>query len=108
MPLYSFKNTKSGEEFEMFMSMDKRETYLKENPNIQQTISKVNIVAGVSGMSYRQDQGWKENLSRIAEAHPKSALAKEHGKRTIKQIRTDNVVAKHRKIQKEKAKKFAK
>ncbi len=108
MPLYSFKNTKSGEEFEMFMSMDKRESYLKENPNIQQTISKVNIVADVSGMSYRQDQGWKENLSRIAEAHPNSALAKEHGKRTIKEIRTDNVVKKHRKIQKEKAKKFAK
>ena len=108
MPLYSFKNTKSGEEFEMFMSMDKREDYLKNNPEIQQTISKVNIVAGVSGMSYRQDQGWKENLSRIAEAHPNSALAKEHGKRTIKEIRTDNVVKKHRKIQKEKAKKFAK
>ena len=108
MPLYSFKNTKSGEEFEMFMSMDKRERYLKENPNIQQTISKVNIVAGVSGMSYRQDHGWNENLSRIAEAHPKSALAKEHGKRSIKEVRTDNVIQKHRKIQKEKAKKFAK
>jgi|TARA_B100000959_G_C14771673_1_gene537752 predicted nucleic acid-binding Zn ribbon protein len=108
MPLYSFKNTKSGKEFEMFMSMDKRESYLKDNPDIQQTISKVNIVAGVSGMSYRQDQGWKENLSRIAEAHPNSALAKEHGKRTIKEVRTDNVIKKHRKIQKEKAKKFAK
>jgi predicted nucleic acid-binding Zn ribbon protein len=108
MPLYSFKNTKSGEEFEMFMSMDKRERFLKENSNIQQTISKVNIVAGVSGMSYRQDQGWKENLSRIAEAHPKSALAKEHSKRSIKEVRTDNVIQKHRKIQKEKAKKFAK
>jgi hypothetical protein len=90
------------------MSMDKRESYLKDNPDIQQTISKVNIVAGVSGMSYRQDQGWKENLSRIAEAHPNSALAKEHGKRTIKEVRTDNVIKKHRKIQKEKAKKFAK
>jgi predicted nucleic acid-binding Zn ribbon protein len=108
MPQYTFEDTKSGKEFDMFMTIDKREDYLKNNPHIKQIISKVNIVAGVSGMSYRQDQGWKENLSRIAEAHPNSALAKEHGHRTIKEIKTDNVVKKHRKIQKEKAKKFAK
>ena len=45
----------------------------------------------------KTDSGWKENLSRIAEAHPKSALAERYGKKTIKQSKTDQVLAKHRK-----------
>ena len=90
MPLYSFENTKTGKEWSEMMTISDKEEYLKNN------------------MSYRQDQGWKENLSRIAEAHPKSALAKEHGKRSIKEVRTERVINKHRKIQAEKAKKFAK
>ena len=47
-------------------------------------------------MSYRQDQGWKENLSRIAEKHPTSALAREMGTRTTKQIKTEQVIKKHK------------
>jgi hypothetical protein len=43
-----------------------------------------------------KDSGWKETLSKIAEKHPKSALAKEHNKKTIKQTQTENVIAKHR------------
>ena len=108
MPLYSFENTKTGKEWSEMMTISDKEEYLKNNTHIKQAITKLNIVAGVSGMSYRQDQGWKENLSRIAEAHHKSALAKEHGKRSIKEVRTERVINKHRKIQAEKAKKFAK
>ena len=47
-------------------------------------------------MSYRSDQGWKEVQSKIAEAHPQSALANEVGKKSIKQIKTEQVVKKHR------------
>ena len=46
-------------------------------------------------MSYRSDQGWKEVQSKIAEAHPQSAFAKEHNKKSIKQIKTEQVVKKH-------------
>ena len=70
MPQYTFEDTKNGREFDLFMTMAKKEDYLKNNTHIRQVISKVNIVAGVSGMSYRQDQGWKEALSRVAEKHP--------------------------------------
>ena len=96
MPQYTFEDTKNGKEFDLFMTMDKKEDYLKNNTHIRQVISKVNIVAGVSGMSYRQDQGWKEALSRVAEKHPTSALAKEMGTRSTKEIKTEPVLKKHR------------
>ena len=96
MPQYTFEDTKNGKEFDLFMTMDKKEDYLKNNTHIKQVISKVNIVAGVSGMSYRQDQGWKEALSRVAEKHPTSALAKEMGTRSTKEIKTQEVLKKHR------------
>ena len=97
MPLYSFENTKSGKEWSEMMTIADKEEYLKKNTHIKQSITRMNIVAGVSGMSYRQDQGWKENLSRIAEAHPRSGLAQRVGKKTIKQIKTEQVIKKHSK-----------
>ena len=78
------------------MTISEMESYLKKNKHIKQNITSVNIVAGVSGMSYRSDQGWKETLSKVAEAHPQSALASEIGKKSIKQIKTEQVVKKHR------------
>ena len=79
------------------MTISEMEEYLAKNKHISQVIVPINIVAGVSGLSYRQDGGWKDNLSRIAEAHPKSALADRYGKKTIKQSKTEAVLAKHRK-----------
>ena len=97
MPLYTFLNKKTGKEHTDMMTISEMETYLEQNPHVQQVIKSLNIVAGVSGLSYRQDGGWKDNLSRIAEAHPKSALADRYGKKTIKQSKTEAVLAKHRK-----------
>src|SRR5210317_2077711 len=96
MPLYSFRNTKTGKEFTDMMSIDEMESYLKTNKHIKQQITSVNIVAGVSGMSYRSDQGWKEVQSKIAEAHPKSAFAQEHRKKSIKEVKTEQVIKKHK------------
>ena len=67
MPTYDFENTETGEVFEEMMSISAREQYLKDNPHIRQLVSGINIVSGVAGKSYRQDSGWKDNLSRIAE-----------------------------------------
>ena len=49
------------------------------------------------GVNMKNDGGWKDNLSRIAEAHPTSALADQHRKRSIKEVKTQQVMAKHRK-----------
>ena len=97
MPTYDFINKKTGKEYSEFMSISEKETYLEQNPHIKQVIKSLNIVAAVSGLSYRQDRGSKDNLTRIAEAHPKSALADRYGKKTIKQSKTEQVLKKHRK-----------
>ena len=97
MPTYTFINTKNNKEHTEMMSIAEMEEYLSKNKHISQVIVPINIVAGVSGLSYRQDGGWKDNLSRIAEAHPKSALADRYGKKTIKQSKTEAVLTKHRK-----------
>ncbi len=96
MPLYTFENKRTGKTFTEMMTISEMESYLKKNKHIKQNITSVNIVAGVSGMSYKSDQGWKETLSKVAEAHPQSALASEVGKKSIKQIKTEQVVKKHR------------
>ena len=69
MPYYNFKNNETGEEWEEFFTISGREDFLKENPHITQTPSMFGI-AGGTGDRIKNDDGWKENLSRIAEAHP--------------------------------------
>ena len=62
-------------------------------------ITTINISSGVQGISMKTDGGWKDNLSRIADAHPTSELAQQHRKRSIKEVKTQQVVEKHRKRQ---------
>ena len=97
MPLYTFENKRTGKTFTEMMSISEMESYLKKNKHIKQNISSVNIVAGVSGMSYRSDKGWNETLSKIAEKHPQSKLAQDMGTKSTKQIKTEQVMKKHRK-----------
>jgi hypothetical protein len=48
----------------------------------------------------KKDSGWNETLSKIGEAHPQSELGNQVTKKTIKQIKTEQVVTKHQKRQK--------
>ncbi len=97
MPAYTFENIKTGEEYTIHMSMSEIDNYLKKNKNVRQVFTSLNIVGGVAGITYKNDQGWKENMSRIAEAHPNSPHAERYGKKTIKQSKTKQVIDKHRK-----------
>tara|TARA_S200000501_G_C20613990_1_gene651570 strand:+ start:307 stop:621 length:315 start_codon:yes stop_codon:yes gene_type:complete len=95
MPSYTFENTKTGKVWDDYMSISDKEKYLKKNKNIKQLLTKVNIVSGVSGMSYRTDGGWNETLSKIAEHHPNTPLADQMKTTTTKQIKTKQVIKKH-------------
>jgi hypothetical protein len=97
MPIYSFENIKTGKEFTEHLTMSELDAYLKKNKNIRQVFTSLNIVGGVSGLTYKQDGGWKDNLQRIAEAHPGSPLADRYKKKSIKEIRTKEAINKHRK-----------
>ena len=94
MPIYIFKNTKTNETYEEFLSMSEREQYLKDNPEVIQVPTVPNIVGGVGGI--KTDDGFNEVLSKISEAHPTSTLAQRHKRRTGKEVKTQQAINKHR------------
>ena len=93
MPSYTFKNNETGEEWEEFFSISGREEFLEQNPHITQLPSMVSIVSDTGGI--KNDNGWGDNMQRIAEAHPGSPLARRYGKKSTKEINTRNVLKKH-------------
>ena len=93
MPTYIFKNNETGEEWEEFFSISGREEFLEQNPHITQLPSMVSIVSDTGGI--KNDNGWGDNMQRIAEAHPGSPLARRYGKKSTKEINTRNVLKKH-------------
>jgi hypothetical protein len=96
MPTYNFINTETGEEFESFMKISEREDYLLANPHIQPVMTAPAIVSGVSSSTQnRVPSGFKEVLSKVSEAHPGSALAAKHKTKSIKEVKTEQVVKKH-------------
>jgi predicted nucleic acid-binding Zn ribbon protein len=98
MPTYQFLNTQTGEEFEVLMKISEREEYLKNNPHIQTVLSAPALVSGVSTSNSRTGRvpsGFNEVLSKVAEAHPTSKVAQKHGRKSIKQIKTEQIVKKH-------------
>ena len=97
MPTYTFYNKRTKKEYTDMMSISEMEEYLRKNKHVSQVIKGINIVASTGERTGKTDAGWKENLSRIAEAHPRSNLAKRYGKKTIKQIKTEQTIKKHSK-----------
>jgi hypothetical protein len=65
MPNYSFRNKETGEEFDLSLSMAERETYLAENPQIEQILTSINI-ADPSRLGLRKpDSGFRDILKNI-------------------------------------------
>ena len=96
MPIYTFINKKTNKEFDEMMTISEMEKYIKKNKHIKQVIKGINIVASVGNRTMKTDSGWNDTLSKIAEAHPQSALAKERSKKSIKQIKTEQALAKNK------------
>ena len=100
MPTYDFENTKTGEVTTEMMSIAELDEFKKNNPHMKQLISKINIVGGVMGMGrMKTDGGWKDMLSRIGDAHPGSKVHDLYGNKSIKDIKTRQVLQKHQKRQ---------
>jgi hypothetical protein len=97
MPTYSFFNEESGVEWDEFMTISELDTYLKSNSSIKQLPpGQMNIIAGRMG-GMRNDDGWRENMARIAEAHPTSAVGGTYGDKSIKAVKTREAVDKWKK-----------
>jgi len=94
LPLYDFVNKETGEQFTKMMKISEKSEYLEANPHIESIIlSAPKLTSGFGGI--KNDNGWKENLSRIAEAHPNSALAEKQGGRSSKAAKVGELAKKH-------------
>ena len=94
MPTYSFLNTKTGKEFTELMGISEKEKNLKKNKHIKQQITTINIISGTGGI--KNDGGWKEVQSKIAERNPGTPFADRHGRASTKEIKTRQVLKKHK------------
>lgn len=103
MPNYTFKDTNTGEVFTEFLKLSELDEFKENNPHLQTIIGAPAIAGGVSLKDKRPD-GFKEVMSRIAEANPTSQVASDYGRKSTKQIKTEQIIQKHRKIQSEKNK----
>lgn len=76
MPLYDFKDTKTGEVFEKFMSIASKAEYLKENPHIEPLLSSIPTIDPVKLGIRKTDNGFKEVMQKIHARTPGSELNK--------------------------------
>jgi len=104
MPTYRFYNKNTKTEFEEYMSIAEMEKFKKKKHIDLLPPTQMNIVSTTGTIDGKTDDGWKEQLSRIAEKHPDSNLGKRYRRRGIKEAKTKDVLEKHRKIARAKGK----
>ena len=95
MPTYRFLNTKTNEEYEDLMSISEMESLIKKKYIKLLPPTQMNIVSSVGSVDSKTDSGFKEVLSKAAEAHPNSPLAERYGRKSVKQTQIDRVRKKH-------------
>ena len=78
MPLYDFKDTETGEVFELNLRISEKDDFLKANPNLKQVMSAPMIVSGVDGLR-KVDDGFNEVLQKIGEQNPQTPFGREIG-----------------------------
>jgi len=95
MPNYTFFNEESGMEWDEFLSMADRDSYISTHPHVKQVFTTMNIVGGVGGI--KNDDGWGEVMHKVSSAHPNSALAASMGsKQSAKEVKSRRAVDKWR------------
>ena len=96
MPTYRFYNKRTKKEYTDLMSISEMEEFIKKKHIKLLPPTQLNIVSTTGTIDGKTDSGWKEVMSKISEAHPKSALADRYGKRSVKDTQIDRVIKQHR------------
>jgi len=78
MPTYTIENTLTGEVYDEFLSISDKEALIEANPHLKQIIGAPALVGG-TGDRTRPPDGFKQVLSKIADANPTSGLADTYG-----------------------------
>ena len=96
MPTYRFYNKRTKKEYTDLMSISEMEKFTKKKHIKLLPPTQINIVSSVGNIDSKTDNGWKEVLSKVSEAHPASNLASQYGKKSVKDTQVDRVIQKHR------------
>ncbi|NDC22847.1 MAG: hypothetical protein EBZ49_01775 [Proteobacteria bacterium] len=97
MPNYKFLNTATGDVVEHSMRIAKYDEFLEMNPTLQRYYTIDDVPATISGTGgIKTDNGFREVLSKVAEAHPNSTLADRTLQKSSTQVKVDNAVNKYR------------
>lgn len=78
MPLYTFKDTTTGEIFDRLMKISEREEFLSQNSHIETVLSAPMLIDSLRLNGIRPPSGFKEVLQNIHNGSPGSKL-KENG-----------------------------
>ena len=78
------------------MSISEMEEFIKKKHIKLLPPTQLNIVSSTGSIDSKTDNGWKEVLSKVSEAHPASNLASQYGKKSVKDTQIDSVIKKHR------------
>jgi len=72
MPTYLFLNTETNEEFEEFMTISERDTYLKEHENIVQLVNGAPAIGDVVRLGLKKpDSSFRDILKNAKKEHSK-------------------------------------
>ena len=104
MPTYRFYDKVKDTEYEELMTIAEMEKFIKKKHITLLPPTQMNIVSTTGTIDGKTDDGWKEQLSRIADKHPDSNLGRRYRRRGIKEAKTKEVKKKHRKIARAKGK----
>tara|TARA_Y100001970_G_scaffold293846_1_gene443797 strand:+ start:9868 stop:10161 length:294 start_codon:yes stop_codon:yes gene_type:complete len=95
MPTYVFENQDTGEVTELQMRMSELDDFKKNNPEMKQIITGVNLMYNSQSAKNNKDGGWNELMSKMADANPGSDVANKYKKKSIKDVKIDQVKKKH-------------
>jgi uncharacterized protein (UPF0333 family) len=115
MPTYDFKNKKTGEYEEHTLRMSEYDQFIEDHPELQRVILTApqfnyqsHTQGSVTDLAVKKDKGWKEVLQKIGEQNPISQVAEDHNQKSIKQVKTQQVIEKHVKKQEARKKEIVK
>lgn len=97
MPNYDFEDVNTGEFETHFMRISELDEFKEKNPHLRRVITAPAIVGGLGSGGVKAGGGLDEVFAKAAEKYPDSPLADRYGKKSIKDIKTREVINKHRK-----------
>jgi predicted nucleic acid-binding Zn ribbon protein len=69
MPIYTFRNNETGEEFDETMGISELDTYLESNSHIEQLITSGTKIVHERGTNLRVDDGFRESIAKVKETY---------------------------------------